>query len=75
MYESNEEIIEKVAKIATAKGANVSESDISIAHPLPTRKHHPRTMIVRKKNRQSRSLSKEKEEIFTVFHDKRHKSI
>ena len=47
IYESNEESIEKLTKIATAIGAYISESDVSIAHRLPTRKHHPRTMIVR----------------------------
>ena len=45
IYESNEESIEKVTKVATAIGAYISESDISIAHRLPTRNHHPRTMI------------------------------
>ena len=47
MPDSSADVIERVVNLASALEAEVSANDISIAHPLPTKKPGPRPLIVR----------------------------
>ena len=46
-YEDNDTTAEKVVEVAKLIGANVSSTDISIAHRLPSRKQDEKPIIVR----------------------------